>query len=130
MIPHCSKREYWTRECNRGKTSLFFLCSKFTGVLNAQPLILRSCGYGVREAAGICTRDATLELDGRYASDVIACFCSGERCNGERCSGGRCNGGSNLQFTYFSLLAVTIHLMYKFISVELLLIRMRSVSMN
>lgn len=83
------------------------MCAKFTGTLDAKPIILRSCGFGSRTIDGVCSRDAILQLDGRYATDVVGCFCSIDRCNG--LDNGVSRGVSNLQLTYFSLIVIVIY---------------------
>lgn len=99
-------------EIESKQVDYIIMCAKFTGILDAKPITLRSCGYGSRTIDGVCSRDATLQLDGRYATDVVGCFCSKDRCNG--LSG----DASNLQFTYCSLFTILIHIMHKFVSVE------------
>lgn len=83
------------------------LCSKFTGSIDGRAVVTRGCFQGVRELIGLCTRDAFLEIEDRNATDVLGCFCSGDRCNG---------ASDGVQFTYLSLIAITLHVIYKFVT--------------
>lgn len=81
------------------------LCSKFTGDMNGKSVIARGCATGIRELAGQCTNNAWLEVEGRNASNVRACFCTSDRCN----------SAPVVAITYLSMVAVAIHVIFKFV---------------
>lgn len=92
--------QYSTDELDTKNCDFITMCGKFTGLLDHKPIIFRSCSYGNKSLDESCTKGAILKLDGRYATNVTACFCSKESCN----------AASSLQFTYLSLIALIINL--------------------
>lgn len=98
------------------------MCSKFTGSLDGKPMVLRGCGFGNRTLNGTCTKSAILILDGRSASDVLACFCSAEECNGQSSSDLNETTSSDAaccQLTSYLLCTVLIYFMYKLCVIEI-----------
>lgn len=85
------------------------LCSTFSGSMDGREIVARGCFLGIRELVGVCSRDVYLEIEGRNATDVVGCFCSGDRCN--------VASGSDVEVTYLSLIAITMHIMYQFVTV-------------
>lgn len=64
--------------------SLILMCSNVTGSLDGKPIVIRTCAYGSKMFNNKCTKNTTLEFEGRNATDVLACFCSTEKCNRPR----------------------------------------------
>lgn len=94
------------------------MCSKFTGSLDGNPIVLRGCGFGNSTLNFTCTKSAILILDGRSAADVVACFCSAEDCNGQSSDPNEfsTSDGVCCQLTSNLLCTVLTYFMYKIVS--------------
>lgn len=79
--------------------NVMLMCSNFTGTLDGEFIVLRSCGVGRNTLIDTCTQSAILIVDKRNVSDVEACFCSKEKCNGRVT--GAINGASYVNFPAF-----------------------------
>lgn len=98
----------FSMNATESRQSYMTLCSKFTATMDGRAIVARDCFTdGFRELIGVCTRDVFLQIEGRYASNVVGCFCSGDRCNGA--------GVLAAQVLYLPLFAMAIHIMYKLV---------------
>lgn len=97
----------YSTDVTESRQNWMVLCSTFTGLMDGREIVARGCFRGFRELVGVCSRDVYLEIEGRNATDVVGCFCSGDRCN----------NASDVQITCLSLIAITMHIMYKFVTV-------------
>jgi len=108
------------------------LCANFTGSLDEKPILYRTCGLGISTLDQHCTKNASLSLKGKNATDLVACFCSTNECNSKSYDpndasivnplnvtiGTSKNGASCCHLTSYSLFAVIIYSLYKYWSTE------------
>lgn len=85
-----------------------FLCAKFTGTIDGRAVVVRDCFRAPQNFIGCKTDVHDLEIGGQLATNVRGCFCYGSLCN----------SATGIQATYLSLIAVTIHVTYKFVTAQ------------
>lgn len=84
------------------------MCTKYTAILDGEPVVLRACAISNSKVDGACSQNSRLQINGKTTHHVVGCFCSTDKCN----------DASSLQFTSISLFAFAIHVMYKLVSIE------------